>query len=89
MNNDTYGVNWVTGERLSALTGLTVKALDRKRQRGIWREGVEYRKMDGGIYYSISAYNEWVANRTIRGSSSTAVFSAFRSRTKVRDAGSY
>lgn len=79
-------VEWVQGKRLAELTGLTTKAMDRKRQRGIWREGFEYRKMDGHIYYSIPAYNEWASGRTFRASNSTATRYVSRSRSKANAA---
>lgn len=76
----TQPVEWVKGARLSELTGITVKAMDRKRQRNVWKEGVHYRKIDGGIYYSISAYNAWVSGQTIPASSSTVRRYVSRSR---------
>jgi hypothetical protein len=66
------GVDWVLQKRLSQLTGLTSKAIERKRQRGIWLEGVHYQWRDGRIYYSIKAYNAWVANRSSQVSRRTA-----------------
>jgi hypothetical protein len=85
---ESYGVDWVVGRRLAELTGLTVKALDRKRERGVWQAGVHYRMMDGGIYYSISAYNAWAAGRNSPGSSATAPRYVSRSRSTASAAAS-
>ena len=42
-------------------TGLTVRAMRRKIEDGIWIEGREYdRAPDGHIYISISGYVSWV-----------------------------
>lgn len=88
MSADLQAVDWVQGRKLAELTGLTVKAIDRKRQRGIWPEGVQWRKMDGHIYYSITAYNAWVAGRSSQGSSNMGRPYVSRSRTRVNAAAS-
>lgn len=42
-------------------TGLTVKAMRRKIDDGVWLQGREYDKgPDGHIYISISGYISWV-----------------------------
>ena len=42
-------------------TGLTVRAMRRKIEDGIWLEGREYdRAPDGHIYIRISGYISWV-----------------------------
>lgn len=86
--SESYGVLWVSGTRLSELTGLTVKALDRKRQRGVWKEGVLFEYRDGGVYYSIQAYNEWASGRTSPASSSTVRRYVSRSRSRESAAAS-
>lgn len=53
------GIYWVTEKRLSELTGLTPKALQRKRQRGTLTSDV-YRKKDGRIMYNTRRFHDWV-----------------------------
>ncbi len=60
---DNQGIEWVRSNRLAALTGLSVKAIDRKRGRDIWKEGTHFQRRDGGVYYSIKAYNAWANGR--------------------------
>lgn len=44
-----------------AYTGYTEKAIERKRQSGVWQEGVHwYKAPDGNIMIDIPAYYEWV-----------------------------
>ncbi|QDX82861.1 hypothetical protein B9N43_05625 [Denitratisoma sp. DHT3] len=45
----------------SELTGYSVKALQRKIEDGIWREGQEYlRGPDGRILVDVLGYDKWV-----------------------------
>lgn len=45
----------------ATITGLTVKAMRHKMDRGQWLEGREYRKApDGNIYVSMRGYQQWV-----------------------------
>lgn len=53
-------VDWVTEQRISQLTGLSVKALQGKRHRGILPEGDVWITFDGRVMYSIKGYNEWL-----------------------------
>lgn len=42
-------------------TGYTDKAVRRKIEDGVWREGVEYRRApDGTIHIDMEAYAKWV-----------------------------
>lgn len=53
---------FVVAALLSAMTGLTVRAIDGKRATGVWLEGQEWRRApDGGIYYDVEGYERWVA----------------------------
>lgn len=73
--------DWVRPKRFCKLTGLTLKALEGKRQRPAsgWKEGVHFKWVDGGWYYSLRAYNEWVEKAPIRESKPTAARSGSRS----------
>jgi len=56
---ESPSVDWVTPHKLEELTGLTVKAMQRKRERGIWRAGEQYRYDGKNVLYSIRGYNRW------------------------------
>lgn len=48
-----------------AITGYTVKAQERKREEGVWRENEVWTKApDGRILMSISGYNAWVTSES-------------------------
>lgn len=48
----------------NALTGYTVKAMERKIERGDWEEGKVWRRApDGHIMIDIVGYHRWVENR--------------------------
>jgi hypothetical protein len=51
---------WVTIKLAAHLTGLTEKGIRRKIERGVWLEGVHWRKADGGIFIDMQRYNRWV-----------------------------
>lgn len=55
---------WVTIRLAAQLTGLTEKAIRRKIERGIWLEGVHWRRADGGIFIDMQRYNTWVEKAT-------------------------
>lgn len=44
----------------AAMTGLSVKAIERKIERGVWIEGKHFRRRDGGNYIDMEAYKRWV-----------------------------
>jgi hypothetical protein len=45
----------------ATLTGLSEKAIRRKIEDGKWIEGREYRRApDGGIFISMTGYQQWV-----------------------------
>lgn len=44
----------------AAMLGKTVKALQRKIERGVLVEGKHYHRRDGSIYIDIEAYEQWV-----------------------------
>lgn len=52
---------WVKANVMFAMTGYTQDALEMKRKRGVWEEGVVWKKApDGNILYNWRAYEEWV-----------------------------
>lgn len=52
---------WVSSERYAELAGITKKAIDRKRQEGVWREGIEWVKApDGLIRINWRAVDSWI-----------------------------
>ena len=64
----------------AVIIGLTVKAIERKIEQGIWLEGREYRRApDGRIYISIKGFEQWVE----MGSMSGKTPSGSRSRLKA------
>jgi hypothetical protein len=47
--------------KFEELTGYTVKAVERKIESDVWREGREYRKApDGRILIDLEGYYKWV-----------------------------
>lgn len=44
----------------ATVTGLTVKAIERKIERGVWIEGIHYRLRDGGRWIDLKAIEKWV-----------------------------
>jgi hypothetical protein len=51
---------FVTLQHAAAMTGKSVKAMQRKIERGIWVEGKHFRRRDGGVYIDMDAYSRWV-----------------------------
>lgn len=52
---------YVTADVAAVVTGYTAKAMERKRQDGIWLEGREWVKApDGRILYDLEGYERWV-----------------------------
>lgn len=48
----------------NAITGYTVKAMERKIERGDWAEGKVWRRApDGRILIDLQGYQRWVENR--------------------------
>ena len=64
MNPPVAAARWVTIRLAAQLTGLTEKAIRRKIERGIWLEGVHWRRADGGIFIDMQRYNTWVEKAT-------------------------
>lgn len=52
---------WVLTPRFCELTGYSKKAVDRKRESGVWAEGIHWKKgPDKHIFINLEAYEEWV-----------------------------
>jgi hypothetical protein len=57
-------VRYVKPLKLAELTGYSVKAVERKIETGVWREGHEYRKApDGKRLLDLDGYEKWVEGR--------------------------
>lgn len=58
---EVVSASLVTVRRAAELTGLTEKAIRRKREEGVWREGREIViGPDGRLYIDMEAYIKWV-----------------------------
>lgn len=58
---------WVKPSVMATITGLTKRAMDRKRETGRWPKGLVWDKVEGEVLYSIAGYNKWVnQNRSCR-----------------------
>ncbi|MEJ5149725.1 excisionase family protein [Comamonas sp. MYb396] len=55
---------FVTIKLAASITGLTVKAIERKIARGVWLLGKHYKKADGGIFIDMKEIEQWVAKAT-------------------------
>ena len=54
-------LRYVTVKKFSELTGYTEKAINAKTERGIWLEGVHYRKApDGRKLIDLEEFDRWV-----------------------------
>lgn len=54
--------NYVTIPLAAAVTGYSVKAIRRKIEAAVWREGREFvRAPDGHVLINIQGYHRWVA----------------------------
>jgi hypothetical protein len=62
--NLVLNVRYVRIPVFEALTGYTVKAIQKKIEEGKWLEGREYRKApDGHIVVDLEGYEKWVEGR--------------------------
>jgi hypothetical protein len=52
--------NWVTRGKFAEITGYSEKAIDRKRQSGVWLENEIWKRApDGRILYNVESYDKW------------------------------
>ncbi|MDN3920002.1 excisionase [Pelomonas sp. PFR6] len=57
-------VRFILLQKFAELTGYTEKALRRKIEEHVWREGREYRRSpDGRIHIDVEWYESWVTCR--------------------------
>ena len=54
-------IEWLPIKKFSEISGMTVNAVNAKRSRGIWRDGVITQKVGASIFVNIIKFNEWVA----------------------------
>ena len=55
-------MNWVLPTIITRDIGYTDKAMEAKRQKGVWLEGIHWRKApDGRIVYNLPKIQEWMA----------------------------
>lgn len=61
MGSPTVNVKYVLVPVFCSITGYTDKAVRRKIEDGIWRQGTHYRKApDGHVTMDMQAYYKWV-----------------------------
>lgn len=54
-------IKWIKMEKFCELTGYTRKAIERKRQEGIWIEGKHWKKApDRHIMINLEEFNQWI-----------------------------
>lgn len=64
MNAMTINISYVLMPVFCSLTGYTEKAVRRKIEDGVWREGQLYRKApDGRITMNLQEYYKWVEKK--------------------------
>jgi hypothetical protein len=57
-------MKWVLIKKLVELTGYTEDALRPKIKKGVWLQGVHWRKApDGRIHFSVPAIEAWIEGR--------------------------
>lgn len=55
---------FVTIKMFSALTGITESAVRMKMHRGVWLEGRQYVRRDGGVLIDMEGYERWAETGT-------------------------
>lgn len=59
-----HAVRYVLLPLFEQLTGYTVKAVQRKIEEGVWREGHEFRRApDGRILMDLEGFEKWVESQ--------------------------
>lgn len=62
-------MRYVTTKRLAEATGYTEKALRHKVDRGVFAEGIHYRRApDGRLLFDVEEFEKWVEGETRQGS---------------------
>jgi predicted DNA-binding transcriptional regulator AlpA len=76
---------YVRIKQASAMIGLSVKAIERKIEEGIWLEGREYRRgPDKRIYISMKGFAAWVEKGSTSGQSPSKSRSLSRERSAAQ-----
>lgn len=56
-------IEWIRKEKFCEISGITLKAVNKKIENGNWLRGKHYKTgPDGKHYINLEAYNEWVAS---------------------------
>ncbi len=56
-----YPLAWVKLARFCELSGYTRNAVHAKMRRGVWADGIHYRRApDGHVMINLEAYDAWV-----------------------------
>lgn len=60
-----FELGWIKLSQFCQLSGYTPKAVERKRQSGVWPEGVIWRiAPDGNVHVNWEAYQGWVKGQS-------------------------
>lgn len=58
-------MKYVNVRKLSDMTGLTVAAINAKRNQGKWLEGIHWRRAsERVIYYCVPAIEQWIEGQS-------------------------
>lgn len=58
---------WVLIKSLAALSGYSENAIRAKMKKGVWIDGVHYRKApDGRILFNLEAIQSWIEGKPVR-----------------------
>lgn len=49
----------------STVTGLSVKAIEKKIEDGVWLEGIQYKRKGREIYIDLKGYEQWVEQELV------------------------
>lgn len=49
----------------ATVTGLTVKAIEKKIEDGVWLEGIQYKRKGREIYIDLKGYEQWVEQELV------------------------
>jgi hypothetical protein len=64
-----YSAKYLRPAKAAELLGMSKRAVERKIQRGTWREGKEYRRApDGRLWINMEGVIKWIESRRPRSS---------------------
>lgn len=52
----------------ATVTGLSIKAIEKKIEDGIWLEGIQYKRKGREIYIDLKGYEQWVEQELVASS---------------------